>query len=246
MAACRLYLCTPDRPDLASFVAACIRGGVDIVQLRDKTLEARPLLDRARVVRDVCRDHGVPFILNDRPDLALEVEADGVHVGQDDAPPSPARRILGPDAIVGLSTHAPAELDAAHDAPVDYVSVGPVVPTPTKPGRPGTGLSYVEYAAAHSRHPFFVTGGATPDTVGGIVRAGAERVVVVRWLTEAADPEAAARALRHALDTALAARGSGIPAACSGLQVLAVEPAEQHGDHPRVVTQPMPGAGDHS
>jgi len=99
---------------------------------------------------------------------------------------------------VGLSTHAPAELDAAAE-PVDYVSVGPVVPTPTKPGRVGTGLDYVRYAAATARVPFFVTGGATPDTVGAIVAAGASRVVAVRWLTEAADPEAAARALRAAL-----------------------------------------------
>lgn len=199
----RLYLCTPDRPDLAEFVAACIRGGVDIVQLRDKQLDARPLLARARVVRDVCRDHGVPFILNDRPDLALEVEADGVHVGQDDAPPTLARRLLGPDAIVGLSTHAPAELDASVGEPVDYVSVGPVAPTPTKPGRPGTGLDYVAYAATRAKRPFYVTGGVTPDTVGVVVAAGARCVVAVRWLTEAADPERAARRLRDALEHAL-------------------------------------------
>ena len=195
----RLYLCTPDRPDLAEFVAACIRGGVDIVQLRDKELDARPLLARARIVRDVCRDHGVPFVLNDRPDLALEVEADGVHVGQDDAPPALARRILGPDAIVGLSTHAPAELDASIGEPVDYVSVGPVSPTPTKPGRPGTGVEYVAYAAARAGRPFCVTGGVTPETVGPLIEAGARCVVAVRWLTEATDPEAAARALRAVL-----------------------------------------------
>ena len=199
----RLYLCTPDRPDLAAFVAACIKGGVDLVQLRDKELDARPLIARARVVRDVCRDFGVPFVLNDRPDLALDVEADGVHVGQDDAPPALARRILGPDAIVGLSTHAPTELDAAAAEPVDYISAGPVSPTPTKPGRAGTGLDYVAYAAAHSVRPFYVTGGVTPSTVGDVVAAGARHVVVVRWLTEASDPEAAARALRTALDTAL-------------------------------------------
>ena len=136
----------PSRP--GTFLAACIAGGVDLVQLRDKHLDARPLLDRARVAAAVCRDHGVPFILNDRPDLALEVGADGVHVGQDDAPPALARRLLGPDAIVGFSTHAPAELDAAAGEPVDYVSAGPVNATPTKPGRPGTGLGYLRYAAA--------------------------------------------------------------------------------------------------
>ena len=97
----RLYLCTPDRPDLAEFLTACIRGGVDVVQLRDKVLDARPLLDRAGVAAAVCRDLGVPFILNDRPDLALECGADGVHVGQDDAPPALVRRLLGPDALVG-------------------------------------------------------------------------------------------------------------------------------------------------
>jgi thiamine-phosphate pyrophosphorylase len=195
-----LYLCTADRPDLESFLAACIRGGVDIVQLRDKSLDARPLLARARLALGVCRDLGVPFVLNDRPDLALDVGADGVHVGQDDAPPSLARRLLGPDAIVGYSTHAPAELDAALDEPVDYVSVGPVAATPTKPGRPGTGLDYVRYAAQTATVPWFVTGGAAPDTVAAMAAAGARRFVAVRWLTESTDPEGAARALRRAID----------------------------------------------
>jgi len=199
-----LYLCCPDRPDLEPFLAACIRGGVDLVQLRDKELEARPLLARARLALRVCRGLGVPFILNDRPDLALEIGADGVHVGQDDAPAALARRLLGPDAIVGLSTHAPAELDAAEGESVDYISAGPVSETPTKPGRPGTGPGYVSYAAAHSRHPFFVTGGVTPDTVAALAAAGARRFVVVRWLTGASDPEAAARALRTAIDAAVA------------------------------------------
>ena len=194
------YLCTPDRPDLADFVDACIRGGVDIVQLRDKELDARAVIDRSIVVRDVCRDHGVPFILNDRPDLALEVEADGVHVGQEDAPPALARRLLGPEAIIGLSTHAPEQLAAAADEPVDYVSAGPVHATPTKPGRPGVGLDYLTHAAAHARVPFYVTGGATPETVPAMKAAGASRFVAVRWLTEATDPEASARALRAAID----------------------------------------------
>ena len=196
----RLYLCTADRPDLASFLAACIAGGVDVVQLRDKALDARPLLARARLAAEVCAGHGVPFILNDRPDLALECDAVGVHVGQDDAPPALARRILGPDAVVGLSTHAPAELDASAAEPADYVSVGPVAPTPTKPGRPGTGLDYLRYAARTATRPWFVTGGVTPATVGDMLEAGARRFVVVRWLTESADPEAAARALRDRID----------------------------------------------
>ena len=196
----RLYLCTADRPDLAAFVVACISGGVDVVQLRDKHLDARPMLARARVAAAVCDDHGVPFVLYDRPDLALECGADGVHVGQDDAPAELARRILGPGAIVGLSTHAPAELDASAAEPADYVSVGPVSATPTKPGRAGTGLDYLRYAARTATRPWFVTGGVTPDTLPGMLAAGARRFVVVRWLTESADPLQAARALREVID----------------------------------------------
>jgi thiamine-phosphate pyrophosphorylase len=196
----RLYLCTADRPDLAAFLTACIAGGVDVVQLRDKVLDARPLLARARVAAAVCADHGVPFVLNDRPDLALECGADGVHVGQDDAPPALARRILGDGAVIGFSTHAPAELDASAGEPADYVSVGPVAATPTKPGRPGTGLDYLRYAARTATRPWFVTGGVTPDTLPAMLDAGARRFVVVRWLTEATDPRKAARALRHVID----------------------------------------------
>ncbi len=196
----RLYLCTSDRPDLGAFLAACIDGGVDVVQLRDKHLEARALLARARVALRVCAERGVPFVLNDRPDLALECGANGVHVGQDDAPPDLARRILGPAALVGLSTHAPRDLAAAAAEPVDYLSVGPVHATPTKPGRPGTGLGYLAGAAASAAVPWFVTGGVTPDTVPAMVAAGARRFVVVRWLTEATDPAAAARAVAATID----------------------------------------------
>ena len=159
----RLYLCTADRPNLVSFLAACMRGGVDIVQLRDKDLEARPLLARATEAAAVCADFGVPFVLNDRPDLAMACGADGVHVGQDDVPPEVCRQILGPDAIVGFSTHAPAEWDATPGPIVDYLSAGPVNATPTKPGRPGTGLEYLSYAARSDEvRPWFVTGGVTP------------------------------------------------------------------------------------
>jgi len=201
----RLYLCTPDRPDLAEFVAACIAGGVDVVQLREKHLEARALVDRARILRRVCHDHGVPFVLNDRPDLALDAEADGVHVGQDDVPPGVARRILGPDAIIGLSTHAPVDLAGALDEPVDYLSAGPVTPTPTKPGRPGTGLAYVAQAVQSAAVPVFVTGGVTPERVDDLVAAGVRHFVVVRFLTEASDPRAAAQSLRVRIDDALSA-----------------------------------------
>lgn len=199
----RLYLCTPDRPDLVRFLESCLRGGVDVVQLRDKDLDARTLLSRARLARSVCRDHGVPFIVNDRPDLALEAEADGVHVGQDDAPVALARRILGPGAIIGLSTHQPGQLDAAAGAAVDYLSAGPVEPTPTKPGRQGTGLGYVTYATAHARRPVFVTGGVTPLTVPKVAGAGARAFVVVRFLTGSREPERDARRLRSAIDSAV-------------------------------------------
>ena len=199
----RLYLCTPDRPDLADFLGECIAGGVDVVQLRDKELEAKPLLARARVAAAVCRDHGVPFVLNDRPDLALEVGADGVHVGQDDAPVALARRILGPDAIVGLSTHGLSDLDGAAGQEVTYISAGPVEATPTKPGRAGTGLGYVTQASARSRVPVFVTGGVTPERIDALTGAGVRHFVVVRYLTQAPDARNAARALRAAIDRAL-------------------------------------------
>jgi thiamine-phosphate pyrophosphorylase len=200
----RLYLCTSDRPDLEQFVDACLRGGVDVVQLRDKRLEARPLLRRAAALRRVCAEHGAPLILNDRPDLALEAMADGVHLGQDDVSPAVARRILGPDTIVGLSTHSTEDLDDALTQPVDYLSAGPVEPTPTKPGRPGTGEAYIGEAAARSTRPVFVTGGVRPERVPALAAAGARHFVVVRWLTESSDPGSAARELRQAIDAALA------------------------------------------
>ena len=199
----RLYLCTPDREDLAHFLTSCVRGGVDVVQLRDKALEAKDLIARARLAKAVCADLGVPFILNDRPDLALAAGADGVHVGQDDAPPALARRILGPGAIVGLSTHSAADLEAALDEPVDYLSAGPVVETPTKPGRPGTGAEYPRQATERAPWPVFVTGDVTPARATSLAEIGCRHFVAVRWLTEAAEPEAAARELRRAIDGAI-------------------------------------------
>ena len=207
----RLYLCTPDRPDLDVFVGRCIDGGVDVVQLREKHLGDAALARRAEVAMRVCAGAGVPFVLNDRPDLAAAVGADGVHVGQDDVPPAAARAIVGPDAIIGLSTHAPSELaEAVGDtpdavpAPVDYLSAGPVVATPTKPGRPGTGTGYLAEAVSRSPWPVWVTGGVDPGSVGGLVDAGARHFVVVRWLVGSDDPGGAARSLRSAIDAALA------------------------------------------
>ena len=201
----RLYLCAPDRPDLGRFVEACIEGGVDIVQLREKRLPDRLLAKRAALVQRVCADHLVPFILNDKPDLAAAIGADGVHVGQQDMSPTAARRVMGEDAVIGLSTHATHELDDAlgTSPAVDYLSAGPVVATPTKPGRPGTGLGYISQATGRSRWPVWVTGGVDPTTVAGMAAAGARHFVVVRWLTEAGRPKDRAGDLRSAIDSAI-------------------------------------------
>jgi thiamine-phosphate pyrophosphorylase len=207
----RLYLCSPDRPDLEPFVEACIQGGVDIVQLREKHLDDHRLVERATSLQRVCADHQVPFILNDRPELAASIGADGVHVGQDDMSPAATRRMVGEGSIIGLSTHAPAELDAAigidgrGPAPVDYISAGPVTATPTKPGRPGTGIDYVREAVQRALWPVWITGGVDPDTVGPLITAGARHFVVVRWLTEASHPLDNARLLRRTIDEAIAA-----------------------------------------
>jgi thiamine-phosphate pyrophosphorylase len=199
----RLYLCTADRPDLETFLAACISGGVDIVQLRDKVLSDPALVERARLAGKVCADHSVPFIINDRPDLVAETGADGVHVGQDDAPAGLGRRLLGPDAIVGLSTHSARDLEGALPEPVDYISAGPVEETPTKPGRPGTGLDYLALATERSAVPVFVTGGVTPERIAPLAAAGARHFVVVRYLTQSEHPADAARRLRQAIDEAV-------------------------------------------
>ena len=147
----------------------------------------------------VCRSHDALFIVNDRPDLAVAAGADGVHVGQDDVPVSEARATVGRDRIVGLSTHSPAQIDAAGHLDVDYIGVGPVHATPTKPGRPAVGVELVAYAAAHARPPFFAIGGINPSNVDAAIDAGAERIVVVRALTESANPQLTASVLRTAL-----------------------------------------------
>lgn len=199
----RLYLCTPARDDLLGFVGACIGGGVDVVQLRDKQRDARDLLRSATALSALCRDRGVPFVVNDRPDLALAAGADGVHVGQDDLPVDWCRRVLGPDAIVGLSTHGREELDAALGEDVTYLSAGPIEATPTKPGRAGTGVEYALEASRRAAVPVFVTGGVNEGNVGGLVAAGLRHFVAVRALTEAPDPGLAAARLRAAIDEAL-------------------------------------------
>lgn len=189
----RLYLITGARPDLDAFLEAAVRGGVDLVQLREKTLADAALLPVLEEARAITRRLGVPLVVNDRPDLAVLVGADYVHIGQDDMPTAAARRFGLP---VGLSTHSAAELDRAG---ADYVGVGPVHATPTKEGRPAVGLELVRYAAEHSRVPWFAIGGIDASNIGDVVAAGATRIAVVRAIGDADDPERAARELRSAV-----------------------------------------------
>lgn len=189
----RLYLVTPVVPHLAALLEAAVRGGVDVVQVRERRLHDGALLAALETARETTRRLGVPLVVNDRADLALLCEADLVHVGQDDLPVAAARRL---GLRVGLSTHAPAEVDAA-DA--DYIGVGPVFATPTKEGRPAVGLELVRHAAAHARQPWFAIGGIDATNVRAVAEAGASRVAVVRAIVESDDPERAARELRDAL-----------------------------------------------
>jgi thiamine monophosphate synthase len=275
LAAARLYLVcdgTPGERELSELLPAAIAGGVDIVQLRDKRLDDEELLTVARSARELCARHGALLIVNDRPEVARASGADGVHVGQDDMPVARVRGLVGPDMLIGLSTHAPAEIDAAvAGVPVtpddpgligasssdersgsarsvrsrsarsmpsmrsgsarsmrsmrsrsarsmrsgsarsvrsmrsgssvpDYIGVGPVHATPTKPGRPAVGLELVRYAAAHTRVPFYAIGGLDAHNLGEVLAAGASRVCVLRAIAEDADPERAARELRELLD----------------------------------------------
>ncbi|AVM63604.1 thiamine phosphate synthase [Dietzia cinnamea] len=207
---------TGDFPALRRDVTAALAGGVDIVQLRDKNspgdrdlgpLEAGHELRALAVMRDVCDAHGALLSVNDRADVAVAAGADVLHVGQDDLPVEWARRIVGDDVVIGLSCHATDEVDAAAANPVvDYFCTGPVWPTPTKPGRHAPGLGLVRHAAglgggpAAAPKPWFAIGGIDPDTLPEVLAAGASRVVVVRAITAVADPTAAARELRAALD----------------------------------------------
>ena len=198
-----LYLCVGYRDDMAEFLPAVLRGGIDVVQLREKDRDHEARRAMAAIMVPICRDFGVPFIMNDFPDLAVEVGADGVHVGQDDISVSDCRAIVGDDAIVGLSTHEAREFDAGLGEAVTYLSAGPIVATPTKLGRPGTGVAYALACQAKSPLPVFVTGGVNDETITDLVHQGLRHFVVVRHLTEASDPERAARALRTAFDEAL-------------------------------------------
>lgn len=205
LAGARLYLCCDAREkqgDLPEFLDAVLSGGVDIVQLRQKGMEARQELAALEVFADACKRQGKLLAVNDRADVALGAGADVLHLGQDDLPVPLARGIVGEGPVIGRSCHAETEVDEAAAAPgVDYFCTGPVWPTPTKPGRPAPGLGLVEYAArlaepfAPGARPWFAIGGIDAGNLGEVLAAGARRVVVVRALTEAADPYAAAAEL---------------------------------------------------
>lgn len=204
--AARLYLCTDARTtrgDLAAFADAALSGGVDIIQLRDKTgaLEAAGEIAALEVLAEACERHGALLSVNDRADVALAVGADVLHLGQDDIPVPLARRIVGDDVVIGRSTHSVSQAAAAASEPgVDYFCTGPCWPTPTKPGRSAPGLDLVRStAAAAVSRPWFAIGGIDVPRLPEVLAAGASRIVVVRAITEAEDPAAAARELRSHL-----------------------------------------------
>jgi thiamine-phosphate pyrophosphorylase len=201
----RLYFVCDARPggeNPERLLRAALSGGVDIVQLREKDLGRAEIERSASTFRRVCDIYSALFIVNDDPDLARSCDADGVHVGQDDGSVEEARASLGPDAIIGLSTHSAEQIEVSNGVGVDHISVGPIWQTPTKPGRPAVGLDLISHAAQQATHPFFAIGGIDPANAEQVVRAGARRLCAVRAIRDAADPTAAAEALRRAFATA--------------------------------------------
>jgi thiamine-phosphate pyrophosphorylase len=196
----RLYLIMDANPrvPLPQFLDAAIDGGVGMVQLREKRMDDAALLTLARQCAQACRRRNVPFIVNDRADIALAADADGVHVGHADLPAPVVRALIGPDRIIGVSTHTSEQIDAARGA-ADYIGVGPIHETPTKPGRPAVGSALVRYAAMHASQPFFAIGGLDPSNVGDVIAAGGRAVSVHRWITQSDDPARAAREMLAAM-----------------------------------------------
>jgi thiamine-phosphate pyrophosphorylase len=183
---------------LAELTPELVRSGVDVIQLREKEMEAGDVLRLAEPIAQACAEAAVPFIVNDRPDLALALGASGVHLGQNDLPVPAARRIVGTGAIVGLSTHSTEDIAAVPDE-ADYIAVGPLFETPTKPGRPAVGLELVGHSAGSVSLPWVAIGGINLSNIESVLDAGARRVVVVRALTHASDPVAEAARLNDML-----------------------------------------------
>ncbi|HEY7151889.1 MAG TPA: thiamine phosphate synthase [Solirubrobacterales bacterium] len=199
----RLYFvceALPQGEDPESMLNAAMGGGAGMIELRDREHPRRVIERAGQTFRRLANTYSALFIVNDDPYLALALRADGVHVGQDDMDPAEARRIMGPDAIIGLSTHTRGQIEAVAESPVDYISVGPIWETPTKEGRPATGLELVRAAADVAARPWFAIGGIDPGNVEQVVRAGASRICVVRAIRNAEDPRAAATALIDAID----------------------------------------------
>jgi thiamine-phosphate pyrophosphorylase len=197
LARARLYVVTGPRDP--RFLDEILAAGVDVVQLRDKDAETGDLLRWGEAFRETAERHSALFIVNDRPDVAVALGADGVHLGQEDLPAHLARDLMGPDAIIGMSTHSPAQFDSA-PTEADYLCAGPVWETRTKPGRPAAGLGLIRHAAAgDERRPWFAIGGITAGNLDDVVEAGARRIVVVRAVTEASSPSAAVRELLEGL-----------------------------------------------
>lgn len=201
----RLYFVCDARPhgeDPEPLLRAALDGGADIVQLRDKEAPRAVIERSAGTFRRLCDTYGAPFIVNDDPELAVALNADGAHVGQEDIPVAEAREVIGPDRLLGLSTHSEEQITAAHrmnrEHRIDHISVGPVWETPTKAGRPAVGLGLVSHAARTVTLPFFAIGGITSENVGEVLAAGARRICVVRALRDAEDPAGTARSLRRA------------------------------------------------
>ncbi len=202
LATARLYLCTPARPDLAEFLDEVLAGGVDIVQLREKGLAARQELELCNVVGEVAARHGAMWAVNDRADLAFVAHPDALHLGQNDLPVDAARHLVGTGILVGRSAHDLEQARAAAAEPgVDYVFVGPSIAGPTRPEQPAAGMDLVRAMAEMApTRPWFADGGITDlEALDEVIAAGAGRVVVVRALTQAADPQAMARAFKHRL-----------------------------------------------
>lgn len=197
----QLYLVTMDVPNFFQQIESALKGGVDMVQYRDKNRDDRDRLAIAHQLKELCTKYNALFLINDRIDLALAVSADGVHLGQQDLPVSFARQVLGPSVIIGQSTTSPYELNLALEAGIDYVGVGPVFATPTKPNKAAVGFDYIKHAQQKSTVPFFAIGGIDIDNLDQSIEWGAKRVAVVRSLMCSNDPTAVARAMKQKLQS---------------------------------------------
>ena len=174
-------------------VASALKGGVDILQLREKNMPANKIIELGKKVKLLCAEYGATFIVNDRVDIAYVLDADGVHLGQDDMDIESARKILGSNAIIGISTHAPEQAQKAVNDGADYIGMGPVFTTPTKPGRQSVGLEYVKWVSENIKIPAFAIGGIDLDNVQDVVNAGAKKIAVVRAIINSDNPEKAAQ-----------------------------------------------------